>query len=145
MKSRRKLLLTLTVLFIGIVLSACGNDEKDIEGYWSNVGEDNIISFIFKDNYITGSIQPISTEPPIKDSVSYSGEYKKGKEKGEFQYKLKEDKVGLENGKTIFKSEDELNEMSGTVKLLDDEHIKIGDKIFIKDKSVDIHEYDKKE
>lgn len=33
MKSRRKLLLTLTVLFIGIVLSACGNDEKDIEGY----------------------------------------------------------------------------------------------------------------
>ncbi|WP_324173156.1 hypothetical protein [Staphylococcus pseudintermedius] len=51
----------------------------------------------------------------------------------------------MENGKTIFKSEDELNEMSGTVKLLDDEHIKIGDKIFIKDKSVDIHEYDKKE
>ncbi|EMV3138499.1 hypothetical protein AACG95_001596 [Staphylococcus pseudintermedius] len=52
MKSRRKLLLTLTVLFIGIVLSACTDKEiKELNGEWEGYdGSDKIIMKIKNGN-----------------------------------------------------------------------------------------------
>lgn len=72
----KKLLLTLTVLFIGVVLSACGNDEKDIEGYWSNESSDAHTTAYINDGKITVNVLPtLSSE----DAESYSGTYEKSK------------------------------------------------------------------
>ncbi|EIX2721818.1 hypothetical protein MJW56_000702 [Staphylococcus pseudintermedius] len=117
MKSRRKLLLTLTVLFIGIVLSACGNDEKEIEGYWSNESSDAHTTAHISDGEITVNVLPtLSSE----DVESYSGTFEK-KQKGVFKFTVKE-------------SEETNNDEAGVgeFKIIDNKHLEIEGRIFEK-------------
>ncbi|EJO7137804.1 hypothetical protein [Staphylococcus pseudintermedius] len=113
----KKLLLTLTVLFIGVVLSACGNDEKDIEGYWSNESSDAHTTAYINDGKITVNVLPtLSSE----DAESYSGTYEK-KQKGVFKFTVKESKET---------SSDEAG--AGEFKIINSKHLEIEGRIFEK-------------
>lgn len=130
----KKLLLAFTVLFIGIVLSACGNDEKDVQGIWIYYDDDESITLALKDNKISNSYSYISDPTAPRSIMSLDGEYEKGSKKGEFNFKIKERRSSVVEGKTFFTPEDELLEMEDTFNLIDEEHLEFNGKIFTKDK-----------
>ncbi|HEC2183226.1 TPA: hypothetical protein R1933_001737 [Staphylococcus delphini] len=113
----KKLLLTLTVLFVGIVLSGCGNDEKDIEGYWSNKSSDAHTTAYISDGEITVNVLPTLSSG---DAESYSGKYEK-KQKGVFKFTVKESEETNSDEAGV-----------GEFKVIDNKHLEIEGRIFEK-------------
>lgn len=136
MRFQRKLLLTFTVLFIGIVLVACGkSDEEILEGSWTartELGDSHTTySLVIQNDKkmgITRGTYSNSSERVADEQVSYKGAYfRKG---DNFFYSVEEETLSFEDGQQVRKDESNLEIVRGTIKIIDENHIEVDGLVF---------------
>lgn len=128
-KSFTKRLLGLTtIILLSIVLVACGkSDEEILEGAWTaNTQEGEMMGIytmaIDKDKNVQFG-KSLTEYGKFLEDTSYQGTYfRKG---DNFVFRAEEQIVGIEDGKTIRKDEDELTTEHGVIKIIDENHIEV--------------------
>lgn len=129
MRFQRKLLLTFTVLFIGIVLVACGkSDEEILEGSWTaNTQNDlgyNIFTIVFKDGETNSTFSEYDNNGNRKMDTSYEGTYVKKGSKG-FILSMEEDRTWTKSEGLQFTDKEDAELITKEITIIDEGTIEI--------------------